>query len=417
MRLKLFVALMFIILASSSTCKADTLKLDELVARARVSNPDVRAMRSRYEAAAERVPQAGALDDPMLMLGFMGVEVENFAFDRIPMTTKDIGISQKVPFYGKRGLREKAASYEYDAARAEYEETLLSVGAEVKKAYFELWYIARALATVEKNMLLADALAEVAQTRYSVGKGPFGDVLKARLEQTGLVDRKLELKKDERTMRAMLGALTGGAPVEGGVSDYELTTVGLEGEPLVLRAAGARPSVIAAEARMKKGDAMVELANKQFYPDFEASVRYSQTDTLNTGMRQSDRISAQITVNLPVWRHSKLEPGVREAAAERAMAGEQRESELTRIRYRVESLLGELEQADRTMKLYRDVAIPQATESLDALLASYEVGGSDFMAVIDARRMLYEYELGYYRAMASHEKSAVELEAVVGGKL
>lgn len=409
-------ATLLLVAAPAVSSSADTLRLDDLVARAQEANPGVSAMRARYEAARERIPQAGALDDPMLMTGFMAVEVDNFAFDRIPMTTKDIGISQKIPFYGKRGLREDAARYESEAVEAEYREKLLDVRAEVKKAYFELWYIKKAQETVEKNMALAGSLREVAQTRYSVGKGPFGDVLKAQLEETGLVDRKIELKKDERTMRAMLGALTGSVvPAEGEVEDIVPAEAVLDKDKLIARATGERPSVQAADARVRKGDKMVELARKDYYPDFEAAFTYSQTERLADGMYQSDRISGQLKFNLPVWWGAKLEPGVREAASERAMAEKERESEITEIMYRVDNLLGEVEQAERTLRLYRDVAVPQASESLDALLAGYEVGRSDFMALIDARRLLYDYELGYYKAMAGREKSVAELEAVTGG--
>ena len=408
-------ALLFVAAPAVSPA-AETLRLDALIARAEAANPGAAAMRARYEASRERIPRAGALEDPMLMTGFMAVEVDNFAFDRIPMTTKDIGISQKIPFYGKRGLREDAARYESEAVEAEYREKLLDVRAEVKKAYFELWYIKKAQETVDKNMALAGSLREVAQTRYSVGKGPFGDVLKAQLEETGLVDRKLELRKDERTMRAMLGALTGSdMPSEGEVEDIATANVEIDKDALVSRATGNRPAIQAADARVRKGGKMVELARKDYYPDFEAAFTYSQTERLADGMYQSDRISGQLKFNLPVWWSTKLGPGVREAASERAMAESERESGITEIMYRVDSILGEVEQAERTMKLYRDIAVPQATESLDALLAGYEVGRSDFMALVDARRMLYDYELGYYKAMAGREKSVAELEAVTGG--
>lgn len=411
--LLLFIA----VTAFPAVCAAaDTLVLDELIARAEANNPAVAAMRARYEAASERIPQAGALEDPMFGMGFMAVEVNNFAFDRMPMTSKFVELSQKIPFYGKRPLKAEAATHGYEAAEAEYREELVNIRAEVKKAFYELWLAKKAQDTVARNMELARALREVVQTRYGTGNGPFGDVLKAQLEETGLVKERLELETEERTARAMLGALTGSdMPVTGEVGDISATALPADKDALVARARGSRPSVLAAEARIKEADARVDIARKEFFPDFAATLRYHHVETLRDGMAQSDRIDAMITVNLPVWREARLEPGVREAAAERAMAEGQRESELTTIRYRVDSLVGEIEQADRTLKLYKDVAIPQATEGLDAILAGYSAGKADFMGLIDSRRMLLEYELGYYRTLAGREKSVAELEAVVGG--
>ena len=54
-----------------------------------------------------------ALDDPMLMLGIDNGLVRNpLSFDGDEATSKVIGISQMVPFYGKRDLRRQGAVHE-----------------------------------------------------------------------------------------------------------------------------------------------------------------------------------------------------------------------------------------------------------------------------------------------------------------
>ncbi|MEE8487495.1 MAG: hypothetical protein V3S56_04950, partial [Gemmatimonadota bacterium] len=63
----------------------DTLRLAEVVAETRHANPGLRAARHRADAAAERVPQAGALPDPTLSLGLRNRPVGDFGTD--PMMT------------------------------------------------------------------------------------------------------------------------------------------------------------------------------------------------------------------------------------------------------------------------------------------------------------------------------------------
>ncbi len=393
----------------------ETLDLDALLSEAQASNPSLASMKDRYEAARERAVQAGTWDDPMLTLGFMNVEVDNFAFDRIPMTTKVVGLSQKIPFFGKTALREEAALHESGAQEAEYRDRLYMVRAEVKKAYYELYYIEKALATVDKNFELAKVFEDVAKSRYSVGDGTLRDIVKAGVEQSRLVERRLKLKGDESAVRARLGALVGQRePVQGAIGDIDPATVPLDREGLVELAKESRPALKAVSERISGAESEADLARKRYYPDFTVSLTYNQTETLVTGMEQSDRLSALVTVNLPVFWGSKIEPGIKEAALKRSMYRGGLEALTDDIAYRVEALLAGIEQSGRTAALYRDVAMTQASADLDAALSGYAVGKSDFLTLIDSERTLFEYELGYYRALAEREKAVAELEAVVG---
>ncbi|MDA8086019.1 MAG: TolC family protein, partial [Nitrospiraceae bacterium] len=99
-----------------------TLSLSALLKEAREKNPGLSAVKYKYRAALARVPQAGALPDPMLMTGIQNLPVNSFEFDEDMMTSKMIGISQTFPFFGKRALREKAASEEARAVKGDYGE-------------------------------------------------------------------------------------------------------------------------------------------------------------------------------------------------------------------------------------------------------------------------------------------------------
>ena len=95
-----------------------SLKLSDLLTEAERANPMLAARRSAYEAAKERIPQAGAFDNPMIGIGVQSVPVDTFAFNREDMTGKMLELSQAVPFFGKRELRRQAARYEAAAVEA-----------------------------------------------------------------------------------------------------------------------------------------------------------------------------------------------------------------------------------------------------------------------------------------------------------
>ncbi len=79
------------------------LNLNELIDEALQRNPEIVATKARAQVYREKVPQAGALEDPMLGFGIVNLPT-NFSFRDEDMTMKEFSISQKLPFPGKRPL-------------------------------------------------------------------------------------------------------------------------------------------------------------------------------------------------------------------------------------------------------------------------------------------------------------------------
>ena len=84
--------------------------LGALIAEALQNNPELRAAAKETEAANQRVRPAGALEDPMLEAGLLNVPIQPLRLNREDMTMKMLGLSQKLPYPGKRALREQVAA-------------------------------------------------------------------------------------------------------------------------------------------------------------------------------------------------------------------------------------------------------------------------------------------------------------------
>ena len=97
------------LLAVAAYAQADTLRASHAVALARQANPTLQAARHRADAAAERVPQAGALPDPMLSFGMRNWVARDFAASA-PMSTNAIQLTQRFPWPGKLGFRHPSSS-------------------------------------------------------------------------------------------------------------------------------------------------------------------------------------------------------------------------------------------------------------------------------------------------------------------
>ena len=84
------------------------LNLDQLIEEALQNNPEISAAKSRSEVYREKIYQADALEDPMLGFGIVNLPT-NFSFRDEDMTMKEVSISQKFPFPGKRPLMREMA--------------------------------------------------------------------------------------------------------------------------------------------------------------------------------------------------------------------------------------------------------------------------------------------------------------------
>ena len=75
----------------------NTLNLEQLIEEALKANPEISALQQKRNAMWQRPPQEKSWDDPELSLGVANLNTDNFKFNEIDMTMKQIAISQNIP--------------------------------------------------------------------------------------------------------------------------------------------------------------------------------------------------------------------------------------------------------------------------------------------------------------------------------
>ncbi len=70
--------------------------------------------------------------------------------------------------------------------------------------------------------------------------------------------------------------------------------------------------------------------------------------------------------------------------------------------------------ARRKIDLFRDTLTPEAEQSLNITEEAYRSGEVDFLNLIDAQRLLLEFQLSAERALTNREQSLAEIEMLVG---
>ncbi|MGH7947541.1 MAG: TolC family protein, partial [Opitutaceae bacterium] len=289
------------------------LTLSELEALALENNPEIKVVAQRIGVLEARVPIAGALDDPSLMYRGWGVPL------RKPWNYNQAQnmfmAGQSFPGRGKRGLRTQVAAQSVEIARAELKATKRETLARVRLAFYKLLRSYDEIRLHHEQVALAEQAVESARIKFTVGRVPQQDVLKAHVALSKLVDHLAMFERDADLARAELNTLTGrdpAIPLE--ISGEYPTPVALPPAEELMRVALAnRPELDAANKAVEQGNTAVRLAEKAYSPDFNVSAGYM---LMPAGSRFRNTYMAEVSINLPWFNRKRHDAEIAEAKAE-----------------------------------------------------------------------------------------------------
>ncbi|MDD2883215.1 MAG: TolC family protein, partial [Rhodoferax sp.] len=421
------LALLLLLSLSSVSVWAEEVKLPAeeltlLVDTALANNPELKSSQARWQMFANKAKQASSLEDPMFMFKLQNMLArEPFVFNKDPQSAKVIGISQQLPFWGKRAIKQEVANYEAESYKWSIEERKLELARMVKETYYQIWAVDKSMEIVDKNLRILSDFVTIAESKYSVGQGVQQDIYKANLEKSKMIDMQITLKQQRKSLEANLNYLLyrPGTTAIGPIVDFTLPQVSLSAEQLNQSAAEKRPQIKSLASLTSKGQASHRLAQKEFYPDFNLSFEYMFKDAVSTDMVTDpgyNMFTLGVTFNLP-FQQEKRHAMIAESTSETSMAIEELNGLKNTISYTINDTLAQLERRKKLIELYKGGIIPQAEQSLESAVISYRVNKVDFLTLLDGRMSLFTYERELYESQAEYMMKLAQLEAAIGSDL
>jgi outer membrane protein TolC len=393
---------------SAATAASPVLQRGAFVRDVLRRNPSLESARNGFRAALARTRQAGAFEDPMVDLGIAPLSIASskasFGYE--------LGISQKLPWFGKRALEEASATAEARAAEADFESVKRELALAAITLYDQYFVLARSLEINSQHIALMHAMQATAVAQFASGRGSAQDALQAEAELTHMEHDAVMLVAERDVTIAQMNELlhrAPEAPLPPPTSELSLPpepdapSARLQGE-----AVEHRPDIVSAREHMRAEQARSERAERESYPDFTVSTSYNSMWDM-----PEHRWMVGVGFNLPI------QTGRRAGAADEARAMRaQFESDVARLsdtaRTQVFVSLKQLEESKHVLELYEKRLLPVAQQQIDAARAGFSTFQNPFPSVIDAERNLRRTELDYQAARAEYGMRRAELDRALG---
>ena len=403
---------------NAAVARAEVLSLEAAVQEVLASNPSLSVIEARAQALAQIPDQAETLPDPVLSVNLANLPLDSFSFTQEGMTQLQVGVVQALPYPGKLALQSAVAGHQARAAQFDLEQRRLQLVRDVKTVWWNLYYLDRALDVVARNQVLLGQFVNVAETRYTVGRGLQQDILLAQLELSKLDDSKIKLEQMRDLQVTRLNVLMD-KPVTQTFELPEGVTEELPAlqdiEELLQRAVASHPILAAQSERLAAARSQIDLAEKSYSPDFKVGAVYGLRSGENPdGSRRADLGSIMFSMNLPLYTGTKQDRNVDQRNAEWMSQKYRLHDQRNELSSQIQQAVIDYRRAGEQVELFKTEIIPQARQTVDAMMAGYQVGKVDFLNLVRSQTTLYNYETQYWNAFSAANQALARLVAAVG---
>ncbi len=388
------------VLVSSASAHAQTLTLDDAIARAISASPVGEASAARADALVAR--RAAADTRPAASIDVLA---ENFSIGDSDLYRQfQIGAmySQRIERGGKRAARVALADAELEVAASEAFVRRLDIASTVQRLYVEVQAAEATIDIAKSRVEIAEQLAREVGRRVSEARDPLFAGTRAR---TQLAEARVDLELAEHARDAALKRLV--ALWDGGMTGLAVSREDfLRFAPVDAGVPQSAADLAVYEARQRRASADIALQ--------QAGARTDPTVSAGPRYIGSGDVALVAGVSLPLANRALNQANIARAEAESRQA----QADLAVERYqRKQAIMLAAEKVEETaheVEAIRDQVVPGALKTLAEVRAGYNRGGFTFLDVSMAQVALHDARARMVRVAILHHQARVELDRLTG---
>ena len=382
------------------------------------NNPGLRAAFYKWKSMFKRISKEFSLPDPQ----FTFTEYIESVETRVGQQESAFSIKQKIPLPDKLWIRKSKAFKASEEAYHNFEKKQLELIYLISDVYYEYAYLNKAILLMEENIKLLKNFESVAQARYKLALAKNQDLLKVQVELGKLESDLYSLQDLQAPLVTRLNSLLNlpennslpwpNEALEVSMMQDKYNEIGNLYDVLKEK----NPEILALSNLVGKMKDSLKLAKREYFPDLTVGFTQINTgDALNPSLADSGKDAQMVmfSVNVPIWIN-RLNAGVREAGASLKASENLLENKKNELLSKLAMVHYKLRDALRQSELYKNALLPKATQTLNATQSGYEGGKVGFLSLIDAQRVLLNFQLSYYRHNANFYQRLSELQSLLG---
>ena len=394
----------------------EPIELELLLALGYAWNPGLKASYQKVRATLAQYPQAVYLDNILRQYNAFTKQLDTKVG---PLRHKEM-MMMKFPFPDTLALKGQIVTKDVLMAQKELEIALRDLVTEIKIAYYDYLFVTEVIGINEENQQLLVQMIAIAQTKFSVGRGKYSNVVMAQVELSKLINAIITLEQQRETIIARLNTLLDfsadvplGAPTP--IEDVHVTATLAD---LYKLAVEHRHEIQKQKLAISKMVLAVEMAKRMVYPDPSLGTSYFENRGIPDikGIRKMPMTFATKRTLNPAnsaqFGHQNAyihEVDLKIEAMESMVEALENET-----RFVVKKHHFGMETANRSINLYRDTLLPQAQQALDVVNIAYQAAQVDFLSFLDAQRTLLKLRIEEQQALRNYRQHLAQLEQAAG---
>jgi len=439
-------------------------------------NPGVQQKFLEYQAALQKIPQAGSLSDPELSLGVFLRPMEIVNGNQVA----DIRLMQMFPWFGVLRSAKDEMSLMANAKYELFRDGMLQVFYDVQLTWYELYKVKKEITISEKNIEILKTIERLALIKFKAGPsestgsissntympagsaqnnkaviagmqvmganqsntgssmsnqaaslpqtgsmGSFSpgsglaDLYRIEIESGDIENNIALLKSREKTITARFNSYLN-RPFVSPVSVTETMT--LDSTGLFLTAVSdsmlaKNPMLVMLEYEKQSLEARKKMVSRMSYPMVGIGVNYSlinKTSSMSTSsMNGKDMIMPMLTVTLPIYR-KKYTAMRTEADLLKRGSSQNYQATVNSLENDYYQAVQLYQDAHRRIKLYEN-QYQLASKSFDLMLKNFEVSSAGLSDVLRMRQQILDYELKQVEAVVDFNTAVAWLRRLGAG--
>jgi outer membrane protein TolC len=423
------------------------------------NNPGVLQKFSEYQAALQKVPQAGSLSDPQLSLGVFLKPMELVNGNQVA----DIRLMQMFPWFGVLKNAKDEMSLMANSKYELFRDAKLQVFYDVQRTWFELFKNQKEISISEKNIEILKTIERLALVRFkspssvnsvpipsssvpsgigqnsstgssgmqsmgtsqyasgsttanqvsstmqtgsmgtSAGSSGLADLYRIQIESGDLENNIALLKSRRNSILAQFNSYLN-RPATSKVSMPEKISPDSLGLSLIAVSDSIladNPMLDMLEYEKQSIEARKKMVSRMGYPMVGLGLNYSligNSAMSTSAMNGKDMIMPMVTVTLPVYR-KKYNAMVKEADLLKIATSQNYQATSNSLQNEYYQAVQLYQDSERRIKLYEN-QYQLASKSLDLILKSFATSSSGLTDVLRVRQQTLDYELKQVEAVA-----------------